>query len=60
MKQLAFFINPSHLSWEIISWLSDQIFNANHLIFMGYGISTLAYQSAGKFQEASTGVLSNV
>ena len=41
MKQLAFFMNPSRLSWKIISWLSDQIFNANHLIFTGYGISTL-------------------
>ena len=28
MKQLAFFMNPSRLSWKIISWLSDQIFNA--------------------------------
>jgi hypothetical protein len=42
MKQLAFFFtNPSRLSWKIISWLSDQTFNANHLIFTGYGISTL-------------------
>ena len=41
MKQLAFFMNPSRLSWEIITWLSDQIFNVNHLIFTAYGISTL-------------------
>jgi len=41
MKQLAFFMNPSHLSWKDISWLSDQICNANHLIFTGYDISTL-------------------
>ena len=41
MKQLAFFMNPSCLSWKIISSSSDQIFNANHLIFTGYGISTL-------------------
>ena len=34
-------MNPSRLSWKIILWLSDQIFNANHLIFMGYGISAL-------------------
>ena len=34
-------MNPSRLSWEIISWLSDEIFNANHLISTGYGISTL-------------------
>ena len=41
MKQLAFFMNASRLSWKIISWLLDQIFNANHLTFTGYGISTL-------------------
>ena len=41
MKQLAVFMNPSHLSWKIISWWSDHIFNVNHLIFTGYGISTL-------------------
>ena len=41
MKQLAFFTNPSRLSWKIISRLVDQIFNADHLIFTGYGISTL-------------------
>ena len=41
MKQLAFFMNPSCPSWKIISLLLDQIFNANHLIFTGYGISTL-------------------
>ena len=41
MRQLAFFMNPSHLSWKIIPWLLDQIFNANHLIFTGYGISAL-------------------
>ena len=41
MKQLAFFMNPSRLSWKIISRLSDQTFNANHLIFTGYGNSTL-------------------
>ena len=34
-------MNPSRLSWKIISRLSDQMFNANHLIFTGYGISTL-------------------
>ena len=34
-------MNPSRLSWKSISWLSDQIFNANHLIFTGYGISNL-------------------
>ena len=28
MKQLASFMNPSLLSWKIISWLSDQVFNA--------------------------------
>ena len=38
-------MNPSHLSWKIISWLSDQIFNVNHLILMGYGISTLSMGS---------------
>jgi hypothetical protein len=42
MKQLAFFVNPSRLSWEINPRLSDQIFDANHLIiFPGYGVSTL-------------------
>jgi hypothetical protein len=41
MKQLAFFMNPLCLSWKTISGLLDQIFNANHLIFTGYGISTL-------------------
>ena len=41
MKQLAFFIRPSRLCWKIISWLLEQIFNAIHLIFTGYGISTL-------------------
>ena len=41
MEQLAFFMNPSRLSWKIISWLSYQIFNANRLIFTGYGISRL-------------------
>ena len=41
MKQLTFFMNPSRLSWKIISQLLDQIFNANHLSFTGYGISTL-------------------
>jgi hypothetical protein len=40
-KQLAFFMNPSRLSWKINSWLSDEIFNAIHLIFTGYGTSTL-------------------
>jgi hypothetical protein len=35
MKQLAFFMNPSRLSWKIISQLSEQIFNVNHLIFTG-------------------------
>ena len=40
MKQPAFFMNPS-LFWKIISGLSDPIFNANHLIFTGYGISSL-------------------
>ena len=34
-------MNPSRLTWKIISWLPDQIYNANHLIFMGCGISTL-------------------
>ena len=43
MKQLAFFMNPSRLSWKDISWLSYQIFNASHLIFTGYGISILIY-----------------
>ena len=32
MKQLALFMDPSRLSWKITSWLSHQIFNANHLI----------------------------
>ena len=41
MTQLAIFMNPSRLSWKIISRLLDQIFNSNHLIFTGYGISTL-------------------
>ena len=35
------FTNPSRLSWKIIPRLSDQIFNANHLILTGYGIATL-------------------
>ena len=34
-------MNPPRLSWETISCLSDQIFNANHLNFTGYGDSTL-------------------
>ena len=38
-------MNPSRLSWKIISWLSDQIFNVNHLISMGYDISILEEQA---------------
>ena len=45
MKELAFFMIPSRLSWKIISRLYDRIFNANHLIFMGYGISSLCASS---------------
>ena len=41
MKQLAFLMNPSHLSWKIISWLVDWIFIVNHLNSTGYDISTL-------------------
>jgi hypothetical protein len=45
-------MNPSRLSWKIISGLSDRIFNANHLIFTGYGISTLTVSSPRSLLEA--------
>ena len=32
-----------YLSWKIILWLLNQLFDAYHLIFMGYGISTLLW-----------------
>ena len=47
MKQLASFTNPSLLSWKIILWMQDYIFNANHLIFTVNGISTLLAQQCG-------------
>ena len=35
MKQLAFFMNPSLLSWKIISWFWDHIFNGESPYFHG-------------------------
>ena len=35
MKQLPIFMNPSRLSWKIISRSSDQIFNASSPYFHG-------------------------
>ena len=42
-KRLAFFVNPSRLSWEIISRLSDQIFNANHIALFSQAMVVLPY-----------------
>jgi hypothetical protein len=53
MKQRAFFISPSRLSWKIISCLSDHIFNANHLLFTGVGISTLELHGCGPLQHST-------
>ena len=47
-------MHPSHLSWRIISLMVIKlyIFNANHLIFTGYGISTLV-ATHGTFESTS-------
>jgi hypothetical protein len=51
-------MNPSHLSWKIIPWLSYQTFIANHLIFTSYGISTLLrVQEGAPYPVLSTYVL---